>query len=118
MVGDMNTFGVVYMSTAGRGIACRLPSSMVGNKKIPGSVHKKDSPHFQLKNGFLHLLSSEKEFQTVSIYSLSGQRIFHKTYTGPAKIGLKKLLPSRMVGVLVVANEKGNKQNIILNRVQ
>lgn len=118
VVGDMNTFGVVYMSTAGRGIACRLPSSMVENRKMPGIIHKKDTPHFQLKNGFLHLLSSGKEFQTVSIYSLSGQRLFHKTYSGPARIGLNKLLPSRMVGVLVVGNEKGNKHNMMLNRVK
>ncbi|NLL14149.1 MAG: hypothetical protein GX267_12155 [Fibrobacter sp.] len=118
VIGDMNTFGVVYMSTAGRGIACRLPSSMVGNKKMAGSIHKKDTPNFQLKNGFLHLHSSEKELQTVSIFSLSGQRLFHKTYAGPAQIGLKKLLPSRMIGVLVVTNAKGNKQNMLLNRVQ
>ena len=30
VIGDMNTFGVVYMSTAGRGIAARLPSLWVG----------------------------------------------------------------------------------------
>ncbi len=118
VVGDMNSFGVVYMSTAGRGIACRLPSSMVGNKKTLGSTHKKDSPHFQLKNGFLHLFSSEKEIQTVSIFSLSGKRLFHGTYSGPAKIGLNKLLPSRMVGVMVISNKNGNKHKIMLGRIQ
>ncbi len=117
VVGDMNSFGVVYMSTAGRGIACRLPSSMVGNRKSPGIVHKNDLTHFQLKNGFLHLFSSGKQVQTVSIFSLSGQRLFYKAYTGPAKINLNRLLPSRMVGVLVVANERGNKRNMIINRV-
>ena len=41
VIGDMNTFGVVYMSTAGRGIACRLPSSMVGIKRWLAAFTKK-----------------------------------------------------------------------------
>ncbi len=118
VVGDMNIFGVVYMSTAGRGIACRLPSSMVGTVKPSGSFQKKDTPDFQLKNGFLHLLSSGNEIHTVSIFSLSGQRIFYKSYAGSAKISLNRLLPSGTVGVLVVASEKGNKHSMLLNGVR
>jgi len=117
VVGDMNTFGVVYMSTAGRGIACRLPSSMIETKNQFDSFRKKDIPNFQIIKGFLHLHSSEEELQTVSIFSLSGQRLYHKTFSGPAKISLIKLLPSTTIGVLVIANKKGNKQNMILNRV-
>ncbi len=118
VIGDMNTFGVVYMSTAGRGIACRLPSSMVKVGKInPVSQHE-NRINFQLKNGTLHLFSPENEKQTVTIFSFTGKRIFHQSYTGSAQILLKRLLPSKMVGVMVITDAKGSIQRKVVGRVQ
>jgi hypothetical protein len=39
VVGDMNTYGVVYMSTAGRGIAARLPSTISVAIKAGPATH-------------------------------------------------------------------------------
>jgi xyloglucan-specific exo-beta-1,4-glucanase len=40
VVGDMNTYGVVYMSTAGRGIAARLPSTTGAAIQVASAIQK------------------------------------------------------------------------------
>ncbi len=38
VIGDMNTYGVVYMSTAGRGVAYGKPSGVVASSSAPSSI--------------------------------------------------------------------------------
>jgi len=118
VVGDMNTFGVVYRSTAGRGIACRLPASMV-SKKTPHLPRKAyATPSWKLARGVLQLQQRESEVQSVSLYSLAGKRLFHQTYTGPATIALQRLCPAQTMGILEITGKEARTYRSLVNLVR
>lgn len=105
VIGDMNIFGVVYMSTAGRGIACRLPSSMVSVYKT--SMLKTRLPAtWRIDRGILHLMPTTGEKYTIAVYDLSGKRQFCSEFIKESHIPLKNLI--RSSGMHVVAVKNGN----------
>jgi hypothetical protein len=106
VAGDMNIFGVVYMSTAGRGIACRLPSSMVEVKEKSALSATADRASWRIQRGILHLSPLQGRPQTVSLYSLNGRRIFHQVYTCPTTVSLHRLLKVNGIAVLAIGSGK------------
>ena len=59
-MGDMNTFGVVYMSTAGRGIVVGIPSGGVGTTPNTAITKIKDRSSSVLKHSFFTGLTTRK----------------------------------------------------------
>jgi xyloglucan-specific exo-beta-1,4-glucanase len=72
--GDMNTFGVVYMSTAGRGIAARMPASWTENIV---SVH---NPIQRVNHSAVHkpLVTSDMHNKQLRVYNLQGELVYSK----------------------------------------
>lgn len=104
VIGDANRFGVVYMSTAGRGIACRVPSSMVESRKEMRSDLRDAKVSWRIEKNVLHIYGLKDAPRTVSIYSLSGRRLFHCTYSGAATLPLRTLLRSAGACVITIGN--------------
>lgn len=102
IVGDMNTFGVVYMSTAGRGIACRLPSSMVGTGRAVTPKKNKVAAAWRIEGEILHILPAVGEKNTIAVYTLTGRRCFFRQVSNEVHIPLQKLLPAEGVHILSI----------------
>ncbi len=81
--GDADVFGVVYRSTAGRGIAARYPAEPAGVAEAPGRPGKGGRPDpISSFNAF-----SAQTNGSVCMYSLSGRLLSRKSVT--TVVGLK-----------------------------
>ncbi len=95
VMGDMNTYGVVYMSTAGRGIAARVPSSWNMGTGSSTSTTAMQAPKLRM-NRFASLsgnrldLTVENATVEVSLFDLKGVRVFKKTYSSSASVALDR----------------------------
>ena len=113
VIGDMNTFGVVYMSTAGRGIAVRVPSSwaMETPNTSGGSTTRTVKPlslgsaSASLDNGFLQLQVDNKPL-VVEVVSLSGRVLNHQLVSMSTIVPLSLIVPSHGMYVLHVSSGK------------
>ncbi|MBK9579079.1 MAG: hypothetical protein IPO40_18585 [Fibrobacteres bacterium] len=98
VVGDMNTYGVVYMSTAGRGIVARLPgagpvSAIGASKAAPSAL---ESAILRRSNSAL-VVSGLPVGTSVEVRSLLGQVVSAHT----ASLGAQRIaLPSRSLYVV------------------
>ncbi len=108
--GDMNTFGVVYKSTAGRGIAARMPAEWIdgngGNTRTvrQSTVKRRYSPDVKLRGQTLSLTPSSGNPLNVVIYDLKGRTAFNKTYRSAATLNYRTLVSSKGVYVVTVRN--------------
>lgn len=103
LIGDMNTFGVVYMSTAGRGIAARLP----GGGTDPTSRRRPArTPAITLSSTTLHLDLQDDPAQ-VALRSLDGRILSRREIRGKASLDLASLTPVRSLVLLDVSSERG-----------
>lgn len=107
VLGDANTFGVVYRSTAGRGIACRMPADWTTPtiRRITGNTTTLQQ-QVHLSQSFLQLPagSADAAFQ-LSIYDLLGRVVVCKTVTGPATIALRQLVKAHGSYIITVRSE-------------
>ncbi len=112
--GDANTFGVVYRSTAGRGIAARMPLSWVeretdaifsGQKMHTGAVRC-------LGNAFV--IDGSREPLTARVYDLKGRLILNKTVAKRTTLPFSSLVKAKGVYITTV-HTKTNR--LLLNRV-
>jgi xyloglucan-specific exo-beta-1,4-glucanase len=103
VVGDMNTYGVVYMSTAGRGIACRLPASLVAADRKKVTMAAKNPQAAWRINGKMLFLSPPAETRLqVTVYALSGQRLYVKTFTSPVRLNIDKVAHGDGMHILMI----------------
>ncbi|MCX7726429.1 MAG: hypothetical protein N2053_06240, partial [Chitinispirillaceae bacterium] len=108
VIGDMNMFGVVYMSTAGRGIACRLPADMVPID----AEQKRNNLYFEDKiinitRNSITIKINGKEKTTFYICDLKGRIIYKKESYDGFTIPLKKnLVGANKIGIVIVKNSK------------
>lgn len=93
-MGDWNTYGVVYMSTAGRGIAARVPSdwnmgtsSSTAAVKAP-KISAANGLSATLRNGTLSLNISGNARARVALYDLGGRIVFGGIFSASAEIPL------------------------------
>jgi xyloglucan-specific exo-beta-1,4-glucanase len=105
VVGDMNMFGVVYRSTAGRGLACRLPSTMVEMNENAASSKSAKQASWRMDRGVLHVSPLAGDPQTVTLYSLTGRRLFHQSYYRSVNISINRVLQAKGVRVLVIGSK-------------
>jgi len=99
--GDMNTFGVVYQSTAGRGIGARLPGASASSI---GRAGRSASPSVRLQGSLLSLVVGESPIE-VDLFGLDGHRVQHRVYTRSAAISLGDAVSSRGMYVLRVRSD-------------
>ena len=123
VMGDMNTYGVVYMSTAGRGIAVRVPSDWnMGSSNSGGTMVVKAQPKGTFANPTasvkyvggnleLHLESANVR---VSVFDMHGREISSKRYSSSVTLPLKQIVPAR--GNYLVRVDDG-KRLLFNNRV-
>ena len=113
VMGDMNTYGVVYMSTAGRGIAARVPSSwkMDGSNTsaaIPKQV-KESTLNFNryasIESGNLNLIVNNSSLQ-VALYDLNGNCVYQKRFTQSASLPLGEMAKARGTYIVRVTSGK------------
>lgn len=119
VMGDMNTYGVVYMSTAGRGIAVRVPSNWdMGSSDSEGIAAITSTPvvsgaYAAYSHGNLELTLKNVGAQ-VSVFDMQGKKLFSRSYSRSATIPMKELV--RAKGSYYVRVESG-KQLLFSNRV-
>ena len=120
VMGDMNTYGVVYMSTAGRGIAARVPSnwnmgtsSSDGNTKIVPSAKVIAAASVTYANGNLEL-HLNATVARVSVFDMKGKKISSRYYVSSASVPLRELV--RAKGNYFVRVDNGKKV-LFANRV-
>ena len=113
VMGDMNTYGVVYMSTAGRGIAARVPSdwnmgssSSEGNTKVAPSVKAIALASVTYANGNLELRLNATVAR-VSVFDMRGKKISSRYYSSSASVPLRELV--RAKGSYFVRVDNGKK---------
>ena len=106
--GDMNNFGVVYMSTVGRGLIVGAPE---GTKFITGMkrVNVTAAARMFIENRTLHV--SAPGMSRLSLFSLNGRLLLSKDMGSNASVSLNKLPAGKYI--VRLENEKGTA---ILNR--
>jgi len=114
VTGDMNRFGVVYISTAGRGIACRLPSSMVGNlQEVTRKTISGRAISWHVEHSVLTVIPSKGSTVTVTMYSLDGRLCSRHEFTGSVHLALSALLPVQGTGILTISTGSTIYQSVI-----
>lgn len=105
--GDMNTFGVVYRSTAGRGIAARMPSSWtVTNSRNDRFINfpDPDKKLISLKGTTIHFNATNKRNLTMQIFRIDGRSIYHKTFSKNSFVNLRSVIPASGIYFLCIKN--------------
>jgi photosystem II stability/assembly factor-like uncharacterized protein len=101
--GDANTFGVVYRSTAGRGIAARFPAAWsetgVISEKVPRGGRRSEASAAGSHGA--------KERGRIQVYSLDGRLLLSKKSDAFIDLGLRRILIANGAGVLVVTSADG-----------
>ena len=113
VMGDMNTYGVVYMSTAGRGIAVRVPVDWNMESTSSSSAIPKPSAENAVKfsrvafveAGKLNLVVNRSQVK-VALYDLNGEKIYSRTLNHSESIPLKSMVKSSGSYVLLVTSGK------------
>ncbi len=109
VMGDMNTYGVVYMSTAGRGIAARVPSDWNMGTSSSTSAISRPVSSLQLSRiasleGNILNLTIHNSQAKVSLFDLKGNRIFQKSYSASAALDLSEAVSARGTYILRVTS--------------
>ncbi|MFP4014968.1 MAG: T9SS type A sorting domain-containing protein [Chitinispirillaceae bacterium] len=107
VMGDMNTFGVVYMSTAGRGIACRVPGEVSPVKPSVASGRRRDRSRVRLNAGRIGLSSANGEKLRVQMYDLRGRLVYSEIFTGSATLKVKSMARIQGTYLLKVRDSRG-----------
>jgi hypothetical protein len=107
--GDMNTFGVVYRSTAGRGVAARIPAEWLDNGTVSirqPTVSRRPghSPHVKLRGQVLTLNPLGGGPLRVTVYDLKGRMVFNKMYASAATLRSRDMVRSRGNYIVTVQN--------------
>ncbi|MBP5246587.1 MAG: hypothetical protein J6Z31_01860 [Fibrobacter sp.] len=113
VMGDMNTYGVVYMSTAGRGVAARVPSDWDMGSSESSSALKPANQESSLKfsrfatiEGSNLNLTVNNARVNVALYDLKGNRLFSRSYTSSTVVPLNEMAKAR--GAYVVRVTSGS----------
>ncbi|MDR0306138.1 MAG: hypothetical protein LBI42_04780 [Chitinispirillales bacterium] len=114
--GDMNTFGVVYRSTAGRGIAARMPAEWLNNQTASTryTVKARRSPNVKL-NGQLLTLRPSNGPLNVRIYNLKGRLLFNRTYNSAITLKTRDLVKSK--GSYIISVRNGSKEMVFNSKL-
>ena len=123
VMGDMNTYGVVYMSTAGRGIAVRVPADWDMYTSTQGNVTSTQpivlgASLAGIYHNALHLTVAAQEPLHVQIYGLNGKLLYNKRFESSVQLPMRQLMSAKGVAVLHVRSENRILLNKTISRVQ
>jgi len=113
--GDMNTFGVVYRSTAGRGVAARMPVDWHVSVRPQQAVMRRQSPYVNFRGQVLTLTPPNGSALTVSVYDLRGRQLFNKAYTQAAALRPRDMVRSN--GTYIITVRDASRETIFSGRV-
>lgn len=105
--GDANTFGVVYRSTAGRGIAVRIPENWVNAGKYSVFVNKENLPVTFINNTLL-INQIGRDPYNVMLFKLDGSLLVRKAFDRSVSVTMSSLLNTNGTYLLVVRNGQDN----------
>lgn len=102
--GDMNNFGVVYMSTVGRGTIVGAPEgtdffTVRAARQVANFV-----PSLQLEKRMLHVTAPAGS--TLSLFAVNGKKVLSKQVAGLAHVSLESLPAGRYVAKLLNSTGK------------
>jgi len=103
VVGDMNTFGVVYMSTAGNGIAARKVGSATG---VSGKPLAASRGLAQLRGRSLQIVVAGEPVD-VRVLGFDGRTLKRVQYSSSTSVALSTLMPSQ--GMYVLEARSGSR---------
>jgi len=115
--GDMNTFGVVYRSTAGRGVVARMPAEWLDNQVTSARRMARPpqrSPYVKFTGQVLTLTPSNGPL-SVHVYDLKGRLLFNKTYTSPASLRTRDLVRAR--GSYIISVRDSAKKTVFRSKM-
>lgn len=101
--GDMNNFGVVYMSTVGRGLIVGAPEGteiVLENRQVAQPV----SPRLQQEKRTLHVTAPMDGM--LALFSVNGKTVLSKQVAGIAHVSLESLPAGRYVAKLLNSTGK------------
>jgi photosystem II stability/assembly factor-like uncharacterized protein len=103
--GDANIFGLVYRSTAGRGIAARIPLNMTDNnlQQIPVSKQVQSSGIIFWNNTLRFDIAKENKFN-VQICNLNGRIVYKKSFNRNSTLHLETVLKTSGAYLLMIRN--------------
>lgn len=101
VMGDMNTYGVVYMSTAGRGIAARVPSDWnMGTSESGGTtaIARKAKPEgfgsVNYRNGNLEFVLNNASMR-LTVFDMRGKNVYDNTFAKSGSVPVRSLAKSK-----------------------
>lgn len=111
VVGDMNVFGLVYMSSVGRGLIFGAPEGTNVGLDIQKHLASK-TPVFALQNRTLYLQAQEAS--DFKLFDAKGKLVFNKKVFGNSTIDLKKLPAGKYIACVESAGKTLSKKSITL----
>jgi hypothetical protein len=102
--GDMNNFGVVYMSTVGRGTIVGAPEGTEFFTVRAARQVANFMPSLQLEKRLLHVTAPAGS--TLSLFAVTGKAVLSKQVAGLAHVSLESLSAGRYVAKLLDARGK------------
>jgi photosystem II stability/assembly factor-like uncharacterized protein len=92
VMGDMNVYGRVYMSTAGRGIVygeiADTPLSIRGTARTPAAAGA-----VRMRGASIIINAAAPVSHQIRVFDLRGRQVYNRTVTGPATVSMSRVLP-------------------------